>query len=319
MANLGRIKRHSLALAVIGAQLVWTFQLPAAAEAAANSTSGQPFVQVTSVGGFVAPAWQASRLPQLQIASDGTAVVENPSPKHGYVREGFALKLSLASAKSFAGKLVKALETPAGGWGMPPVADMPNTRFVVNNAGKKLDVMVQAFSYQGSGLTPAQTSARKALSKLLTSMESTVTRAKRHLTPAKYEIWGLSPIVDNGGVGIANPAAVYCQSIGGSSNIVETAAGQAGYCQLPSGENLDEWVNYRQALATLPRWPSGLAVPVNDPNASIMSCSAVAASKVANQLANRDDGGRWLLPSGQALPVVLRPVLIGETACHRSW
>nr|CAC9238707.1 Putative hemolysin [Providencia rettgeri] len=37
-------------------------------------------------------------------------------------------------------------------------------------------------------------------------------------------------------VGMANPASVYCEQIGGTLEIVDTAQGQVGYCILPSGE-----------------------------------------------------------------------------------
>ena len=285
---------------------------------ASAKTSG-PLVQVTSVGGFVAPSWQASRLPQLLIAADGTAVVENQKPAHGYVRQAYALKLSSGTVQTFLKKLESSLATPPYGWGLPPVADMPNTRVQAVIGGKAVDVTISAFSYFGSGLSPEQLKARKTLTTLLNGMQGTITRAKKAFQPAKYEIWGLTQVVDNGGVGIANPASVYCASIGGTSNIVDTPDGQAGYCQLPSGENVDEWANYRTAMAKLPSWPDKVAVPVSDPNNAGMSCTAVSASAVAKQLANKDDGGRWLLPSGQAFPIVVRPVLVGESACHRTW
>jgi len=285
----------------------------------ADASPATSLVQITSVGGFVAPSWQASRLPQLTITSDGTAIVENQKPKHGYVREALTLRLGSAAANVFVSKLANALDTPAGGWGMPPVADMPNTRFVVAAGSRKIDVTVGAFSYQGSGLTAEQSKARKALAGLLSSMVAKVTRAKQVYKPAKYEIWGLTPILDNGGTGIANPASVYCQSSGGTTNIVDTPAGQVGYCQLPSGENVEEWANFRAALAKVPNWPAAVATPVNDPNDPMMTCTAAAATAVRKQLVNPDDSGRWILPSGQSLPVVLRPVLVGESACHRSW
>lgn len=320
MANMAiaprfRAARLAITGLLFGVQVLSAVDTGSAASAAGPTT----VVAVTTVGGFVAPSWQASRLPQLSISSDGVSVVENQKPVHGYIRQAWTTKLSSVATSAFVAKLASALQTPVGGWGMPPVADMPNTRFVVVTGGKKMDVTVGAFSYQGNGLTSAQTKARKSLNALLVGIISSVTRAKTAYKPSKYEIWGLSPFIDNGGVGIANPATVYCQSSGGTSNMVDTPDGQAGFCQLPSGENVDEWANYRAALAALPSWPTGVAVPANNPNDMMMTCTAVAASRVSKQIANKDDGGRWLLPSGQALPVVLRPVLAGESACHRTW
>ena len=47
-------------------------------------------------------------------------------------------------------------------------------------------------------------------------------------------------------VGMANPASVYCGEKDGKSEIEETAAGQIGYCLLPSGEKIEEWALFRQ-------------------------------------------------------------------------
>lgn len=47
-------------------------------------------------------------------------------------------------------------------------------------------------------------------------------------------------------VAIANPASVYCEKIGGKLEIVSEAAGQVGYCTLPSGEKIEEWALYRR-------------------------------------------------------------------------
>lgn len=48
---------------------------------------------------------------------------------------------------------------------------------------------------------------------------------------------------------MANPASVYCAEVGGKTIIKKTPEGEAGYCQLPSGEVVDEWDFYRKHLA----------------------------------------------------------------------
>lgn len=45
---------------------------------------------------------------------------------------------------------------------------------------------------------------------------------------------------------MANPAAVYCQQVGGKLSSRASAAGTQGYCTLPSGEHVDEWDLYRR-------------------------------------------------------------------------
>lgn len=46
-------------------------------------------------------------------------------------------------------------------------------------------------------------------------------------------------------MGLANPASVYCASIGGTVEIQDTDAGQVGMCKLPDGRLIDEWELYR--------------------------------------------------------------------------
>ena len=47
-------------------------------------------------------------------------------------------------------------------------------------------------------------------------------------------------------IGMANPAAVYCQQKGGTRVMVETAQGVRADCKLPGGEVIDEWTLYRR-------------------------------------------------------------------------
>ena len=43
------------------------------------------------------------------------------------------------------------------------------------------------------------------------------------------------------GTGIANPASVYCVEQQGILDIIDTEAGQVGYCELPDGRICEEW------------------------------------------------------------------------------
>lgn len=47
-------------------------------------------------------------------------------------------------------------------------------------------------------------------------------------------------------IGMANPAAVYCQQQGGQSIPQATAQGQSSLCKLPSGETIEEWALWRR-------------------------------------------------------------------------
>jgi len=47
-------------------------------------------------------------------------------------------------------------------------------------------------------------------------------------------------------VGMANPASVYCEKMGGKLDIVKGPDGESGYCTLPGGERIEEWALYRR-------------------------------------------------------------------------
>lgn len=53
-------------------------------------------------------------------------------------------------------------------------------------------------------------------------------------------------------VGMANPASVYCQKLGGKPVIVKEAAGERGICHLPDGTVIDEWELFRRDHAPNP-------------------------------------------------------------------
>lgn len=47
------------------------------------------------------------------------------------------------------------------------------------------------------------------------------------------------------GVGLANPAAVYCEETGGRVRIETGPEGERGICVLPDGSECDEWLYFR--------------------------------------------------------------------------
>ncbi|ARF51977.1 putative hemolysin [Pantoea stewartii] len=58
---------------------------------------------------------------------------------------------------------------------------------------------------------------------------------------------GCSPLkVQQHQTGMANPASVYCEKIGGKLDIVKEPGGEVGYCTLPSGERIEEWTLFRK-------------------------------------------------------------------------
>lgn len=47
-------------------------------------------------------------------------------------------------------------------------------------------------------------------------------------------------------IGMASPASLYCEKIGGKLDIVKGLDGDMGYCTLPSGERIEEWALFRR-------------------------------------------------------------------------
>ncbi|HFZ8995964.1 TPA: DUF333 domain-containing protein [Citrobacter freundii] len=47
-------------------------------------------------------------------------------------------------------------------------------------------------------------------------------------------------------IGMANPAAVYCQQKGGTRVLVQTPQGVRTDCKLPGGEVIEEWSLWRR-------------------------------------------------------------------------
>jgi len=61
--------------------------------------------------------------------------------------------------------------------------------------------------------------------------------------PAPGDVPGGAP---GGMVGMANPAAVYCVKLGGTLETRLETGGEAGYCHLPDGRVIEEWLLFRQ-------------------------------------------------------------------------
>ncbi|GEN25595.1 hypothetical protein HCU01_35440 [Halomonas cupida] len=49
-------------------------------------------------------------------------------------------------------------------------------------------------------------------------------------------------------IGMPNPAAVHCESKGGTHEIKKTDAGETGTCHLPDGTSVDAWQLYRDDM-----------------------------------------------------------------------
>lgn len=291
---------------------VSTVMVSAVSPVAAIGATSQPAVEISSVGGFIAPAMRIGAVPNLMAYTNGTVLTNDAVSSRPDLIVLNQRTVPYSAVKAGARAIHAAAVTPKGGWGIPGVADVPDTHTQVWISGLKVNVSVFALTFtNGSRVTAAQAKARKKLSKAIDDLTAAVLRHKAKLyAPLKYELWLLSDVKDTGGVGIANPASVFCASMGGTGVVVDSADGQYSNCQLPDGTSKEEWAYFRETAPMLNQWPDALKVPAQ-------KCTVVAAKTFAKALASKNQTGLWLLPGGQAMPALFRPVLQGETGCQR--
>lgn len=296
-------------LALVGALSV----LPTTgAQAVPVLPKGNPVIVIGSEGGFVAPGVIKYAMPSLVVYANGAVLVQTDGTRPDVMTMQLHV-VSPAKLRTVAGVIAKAAVAPKGGWGSPGVADVPNTYVRIAYPGLTRKVSVYALSFTAGGdVTPAQATARKALKRSIDALRSVVgsTKPKKWI-PANYEAWTMSTLVSSGGVGMPNPASVFCESMGGTLSIETTTRGQVGYCTLPDGSRTEEWGYFRAVSPTLSQWPATVAAPT-------AACTVVRSAEFRSAWQTANDTARWLLPSGQAPTFVFRPVLPGEKACKRA-
>lgn len=289
------------------------FVVPAHAAAVPPLPAGRPVVTISAEGGFVAPGYIKSALPALVAYANGVVLLRNDAAPRPDVRAMRLHVLTSSRVRRLATAVAKAAVVPAGGWGTPGVADVPNTRVQIAYPGLVRDVSVFALGFTGNGnVTAAQARARRALQTSIDALTSAVRHTLgRAWRPSTYEAWTMSELVRFSGVGMPNPASVFCESMGGTVAIVDEPAGQRGDCVLPDGTRTDEWKYFRTTAPTLAQWPTDVAAPT-------AACTVVSYSAFATSWRGSNETARWVLPSGQAPMFVFRPVLPGEDACARG-
>lgn len=305
--RLVRISTGLLALAVMLPVVI------APAEAATARPKGSPVITVSSEGGFVAPGYIKSALPSLVGYVNGAVLTQSQAMPRPDLRAMRLHAISAGHLRDLVGAVARAAVTPVDGWGIPGVADVPNTRVRIAYPGLRRDISVYALSFtNGGNVTPAQASARRKLAKAIADLDKAVgTAVGRTWTPATYEAWTMTPLVKITGVGMPNPASVFCESMGGTLAIVDTPSGQIGQCTLPDGTVTEEWAYFRATAPGFAHWPESVAAPTK-------ACTVVRSAAFRSELKGDNESGRWVLPSGQAPVFVFRPVLPGEHACKRT-
>jgi len=152
-----------------------------------------------------------------------------------------------------------------GGYGVPSHQDYKTQIFIrsidPDNYAKmisprKLLLLHSKYDQTISSLAANRTYDYAAEPKLLLLDEGTDHGYYRHEKVASLNDgldWLLGTSGGSTSVEIANPASQYCVNQGGSVLIVDTPAGQAGYCQLPGSSTMcEEWALFRTGNCSAP-------------------------------------------------------------------
>lgn len=97
-------------------------------------------------------------------------------------------------------------------------------------------------------------------------------------------------------VGIANPASVYCGSIGGTSFVRKTPSGDVGYCRLPNGQVHEEWALFRNSQKPSPKRRTDAHLG----NPAAVHCTKVGGTNL-NRRTARGDVGLCRLRNGKTV------------------
>lgn len=133
-----------------------------------------------SVGGFVPVDYTFTRLPDITVYGDGRVITQGAMPAIYPPYALPAIAQSRLSADAVDHLVRLAIEAGIGDdddYGMPPVADVPDTHFIVVSDHGVRESTVYALGFDGPDLSPAQQAARgklKAFAEMLADLAKTV-------------------------------------------------------------------------------------------------------------------------------------------------
>jgi hypothetical protein len=152
----------------------------------ASQSSSTALIRVEQVGGFVGPNVLTTRLPQVVLYSDGRILAS--TNLDGDVRRMYEGLLSKSALLSEISLFAKVTKIPAGGWGLPPVADVPSTQITLLQKGVKKVVNVYALGFTVDSVPSSTNQARSALSKAINKLVA-LAGSKKYFQPTSYEVW----------------------------------------------------------------------------------------------------------------------------------
>jgi hypothetical protein len=139
-----------------------------------DDSDGSLVLQAEYTGGFVTPETTAARLPLASVYADGRMIVEGPVAA---IYPGFAwpnvqvIDIGRDRVQELADRALAAGVAETDDLGMPPLADVPSTRFTLVTADetyvREVYGLTETAGMADSGLTEAQVAARADLRELL--------------------------------------------------------------------------------------------------------------------------------------------------------
>ena len=276
------------------------------ANATASTSKLTVAIQVDQVGGFVGPNFKSARLPIVIAYSDGRVTSQKNTT--GSVKAMYLGQVKSPVLKRQTSLFLQAIREPKGGWGMPGVADVPSTVVSITFNGVKHVSTVYALGFTSKSMSAESLAARAALTEAIVSLVKLAgTRAL--FVATKYEGWPLRVEPQQSGVGMANPAAVFCLSQNGTLLPASQLPTQPNptpdpsvvYCHMSDGTYVEEWAYFYKASKAGIVWPANVPAPAS-------SC-VVISSKPLLRLIITSGKKQWLMPSGAMTPIMWRPIL----------
>jgi hypothetical protein len=139
-----------------------------------DDSDGTLVLQAEYTGGFVTPETTVARFPLASVYADGRLIVEGPVAA---IYPGFAwpnvqvVDIGRDRVQQLADRALAAGVAETEDLGMPPLADVPSTRFTLVTADetyvREVYALTETAGMPDSGLTEAQEAARTDLRELL--------------------------------------------------------------------------------------------------------------------------------------------------------
>ncbi|KPM57546.1 cold-shock protein [Frankia sp. R43] len=274
-------------------------------------------VRVDWIGGFVTAEMLATRLPLVAIYHDGRVLTEGPVAAMwpGPALPNLQLRrISAADVQKLVDHAVAAGVGTEPDFGQPPIADAPSTRFTVRTAGGVRTMEVAALTEaDGTGLTAAQQSARKAAQRLyteLTDLPATL-GAGAVSEPEEYTPTAIAAF--------AEPWAASCPapSSDGSAPSDGAPSGSAPAGSMPVGDPPGLCGGGGALSREARTWP-GPPLPGEPYGAGlVLNCvtsSGGDATKVLAAARTADANTPWT-SEGRTWSLTFRPLLPDESSC----